>query len=124
MLITLVEHRTASAAIVYAYEPNGQYFGNGGTVDDWQRWIAANRPEWPTPVVADAPPDVPVVPPDHGEMCKLCRRFKRDAWEYRLNAISLAAFGHIVSGEPPWCRLCNPDGPDAPVAMPVTSKGA
>jgi hypothetical protein len=74
MLITLVEHRTDSAALVYAYLPSGQFFGNGGTVADWQRWIAANRPEWPAPVVAEKPPSVLGSPPEHGEKCSLCGR--------------------------------------------------
>jgi hypothetical protein len=110
--ITIVEHRAQpdGSASVYAYESNGQFFGHGGTVDDWRAWVSENRPTWPETIVAAEPPSLTVGPaPEYGERCLLCGAVKRDAYEYRLNAIALNAFGFAAPDRPPWCRLCNPD---------------
>lgn len=110
MQLTLVQQQLKGIPTIYAYQPDGQVFGDGGTVVAWCHWVAEHQPTWPTPIVADVPPTVVVGPaPQYGETCPLCLRRKRPAWEYRLNAIALNAFGHASSGEPPPCRLCNPD---------------
>lgn len=105
MQITLVERDST----VFAYLPSGQLLGDGGTLDIWRQWLVEHHPAWPAPIVAEKPPEITVGPaPEHGEICPLCHRRKRDAWEYRLNAIALEAFGYAAPDEPPRCRLCNP----------------